>query len=202
MQKQQQKQTVQQIREDVIKSKVMGLLAKLDIISTSVHERAVRDMVNSRILSTLSDLRSRTEALNETFKQSIAAKKATTKERIEILEKAVKQAESKARKNIKFLKKRHKVTGFDSDYIDKLNDDELKFMEEFARNYYDGEDPDPDYRAESNYRRYRAKKADAMSMASSKGVEVLSDMLVDDLDPEKILQIKEDLAAKNQSQKK
>ena len=90
---------------------------------------------------------------------------------------------SNATKNLKFLKRRHELTGFDCDYLDKLNTEELEFMEGFAREFYEGSSDDAQQRKAGNRRRYSAKQADALRLAG----ELSPTVLVDDLNPEKLL---------------
>lgn len=101
---------------------------------------------------------------------------------------------NKSERHLKFLQRRHSQTGFDSDYIDKLGPEALAWLDEFARGYYDG-DPSQsqEHKKEANQRRYRAKSADVMSKISDVAESVVS---VDDLDPEKLLMLKEQLSHK------
>ena len=97
---------------------------------------------------------------------------------------------TKTKRNINFLKKRHQQTGFDSDYIDKLSDSELAWLEQFARDYYDGDSnqANQEHKKEANKRRYRAKHCDSLNKIS---ILQSTPEQVDDCDPEKILLLKE-----------
>jgi hypothetical protein len=100
------------------------------------------------------------------------------------------QKHTKTIKNLKFLLRRHHLTGFDSDYLEKLSSEEALWLEQFARRYYDGEDPDPERKKESNHRRYMAKSGDAHRIAIP-----IQDVPADDrpdIDPETILMTFED----------
>jgi len=106
---------------------------------------------------------------------------------------------SSSQRNLNFLKKRHALAGFDSDYIGKLNSAEVVWFEQFSRNYYDGlrDGQSEENFKEANRRRYRAKVADALSKVVL-SFEAAPTDVVDDLDPEKILMILE-VAGKNKS---
>jgi hypothetical protein len=97
---------------------------------------------------------------------------------------------NKSLRNLKFLARRHKLCGFDADYLDKLSPDELVWFEDFARKYYEGDgETNPLYKREANHRRYMAKKADAMSMSTELTDQHMEHDL-DDLTPERLLLLK------------
>lgn len=102
------------------------------------------------------------------------------------MKKDLKQANSQ--RNLNFLKKRHSLSGFDSDYVDKLGDAESAWLERFSRNYYDGlrAGQSEDHFKEANRRRYRSKVTDAMTKIGFSLEDVDSES-IDNLDPEKIL---------------
>lgn len=94
---------------------------------------------------------------------------------------------SKALRNLRFLQRRHRVTGFDVDYLLKLDAEQLAWLETFARKYYNGEgESDPERKKEANHRRYMSKSADAMGVSNSftEGYELSN---ADHLTPERIL---------------
>jgi hypothetical protein len=93
-------------------------------------------------------------------------------------------------KNLRFLARRHRQTGLDVDYAEKLDIDSLRFLEAEMRRFYNGEGcVDEKEKKEANKRRYRAQQADAMGV-SNYGDDFTT--TVDDLDPEKLLLIKEE----------
>lgn len=95
--------------------------------------------------------------------------------------------------NIRFLQRRHGLTGFDSDYLAKLSDTELQFLEDFARKYYDGHPDQPiEHKKEAHHRRYMAKVADGFKGA----IYEIPDTQIDDLDPETLYLLKESLTLK------
>lgn len=96
---------------------------------------------------------------------------------------------SNAKRNLRFLKRRHEKTGFDCDYLSKLSPEELEWMEREMRAYYDGADSDPVRKRECNHRRYMAKEADCMAL--DRAPTELLESSHDDLTPEAILLLRE-----------
>ena len=92
---------------------------------------------------------------------------------------------------LKAMQKSHEQTGFDSDYLDRSSLEELEFMLEFSREYYDGTKGAPESKRQANSRRYKAKQSDAMSRADYFPIPK-----IDDMDPEKHLLLKESLIIK------
>lgn len=98
----------------------------------------------------------------------------------------------RALKNLKFLRDRHANAGFDVDYLQKLNGDELAFLEDFARKYYGGDPQQPmAHKKEANQRRYRAERADAMGRADFGSIDFDSELNIST--PESYLLLKEEL---------
>ena len=99
-----------------------------------------------------------------------------------------------ALRNLKFLQRRHGLAGMDMDYLGKLSNEELEWLEGFSRNFYGGgKAQSPEHKRESTHREYMAKRADAQCIA-----EPLSDAESqhDDLDPETLLILRESLEQK------
>jgi hypothetical protein len=97
---------------------------------------------------------------------------------------------TRALRNLNFLLRRHRQTGADYDYLTKLTSEQLSWLEQFTRRYYNAEnEADPVLRKEANRRRYSAKNADAMRIARS--YENLDTNNIDDLDPEKLVLLAE-----------
>lgn len=85
-------------------------------------------------------------------------------------------------KNIKATKKQREKTGCDYDYESKLSAEELDWLDQFNKGYYNGDRKAIEAQAEeaglsperaeehlkdANYRRYRATQSDAMAVTTS-----------------------------------
>lgn len=116
---------------------------------------------------------------------------------------------SRTLSNLNFLLKRHKLTGFDCDYVRGLTEEQGQFMEHFARTFYDGKrqvtaglseaeiNANEVVRKEANQRRYNLKTADAMARLDSffdYKAFPLENLQADDLDPETLLILRESAA--------
>jgi hypothetical protein len=96
------------------------------------------------------------------------------------------------RRRVAQIQKLRKRVGFDCDYLDDLNEEELKFLEAFAERYYSGHPDQPtEHKKEANRRRNSVRNEAIFFVNSS----VVADS-INDLDPEKILLLKEELKKK------
>lgn len=100
-------------------------------------------------------------------------------------------------KNLKFLANRFRRAGMLYDpYFETLSIEDLRWIEDSSRKYYAGEnEPNEAYRKEANARRYRACDADVMANHAVVSLEDCGEdeLGYDDLDPEKILLLKESM---------
>ena len=82
----------------------------------------------------------------------------------------------KTKRNLNWIKRSHRQTGADMDYLMKLDPEAAAWMEHFLRQYYDGKDePCPIKRREAYHRKYMAKCADAQTLAFNVGEKDIED---------------------------